>query len=310
LLFVFSCEVLTGFAASFMNTAKRAIKRMQKVFQAPAKINTSLYVVGRRDDGYHDLAMLMQAVTLFDRITLTVEPGDAVRVVCPGVVLPDGAENIVASAAQALMAAAGQAYDVTIEVDKQIPVAAGLGGGSSDAATVLVGLNEMCRFGFERDALMTIGGQLGADIPFFVFGQTAWATGTGDRLEPVGAMPTIWYVLVNPGVAVSTAWVYGNLTLTSHDDLSKLRRFPISVEELERLLYNDLESVTMQHYPVLSEVKQQLVKHGALGTLMSGSGPTIFGLFSNEETARAAAGLLDGQSGWRAYAVQPLDQKK
>jgi 4-diphosphocytidyl-2-C-methyl-D-erythritol kinase len=283
---------------------------MQKVFQAPAKINTSLYVMGRRDDGYHDLAMLMQAVTLFDRITLTVTSGDAVRVVCPGVDLPDGADNIAASAALALMAEAGQAYAVTIEIDKQIPVAAGLGGGSSDAATVLLGLNEMCRFGFERDALMSIGGQLGADIPFFVFGQTAWATGVGDRLEPVGAMPTIWYVLVNPGVEVSTSWVYENLALTSHGDLTKLRRFPISVEELERLLYNDLESVTMQHYPVLLEVKQQLANHGALGTLMSGSGPTVFGLFSSEETARATAAVLNGQSGWRAYAVQPLDQKK
>jgi 4-diphosphocytidyl-2-C-methyl-D-erythritol kinase len=283
---------------------------MQKVFQAPAKINTSLYVVGRRADGYHDLAMLMQAVTLFDRITLTVTSGDAVRVVCPGVDLPDGADNITASVARALMAEAGQAYDVTIEIDKQIPVAAGLGGGSSDAATVLVGLNEMCRFGFKRDALMAIGGQLGADIPFFVFGQTAWATGVGDRLEPVGAMPTIWYVLVNPGVAVSTAWVYGNLTLTSHDDLSKLRRFPKTVEELERLLYNDLESVTMQHYPVLLDVKQNLVDHGALGTLMSGSGPTIFGLFKGEDMARNVATQLDGQSGWRAYAVQPLDQAK
>ena len=283
---------------------------MQRVFQAPAKINQQLYVLGKRDDGYHDLAMLMQTVTLFDRISLTVEPGDGIQMVCPGLDLPEGADNIAARAAVALMDEAGQSYSVTIEIDKQIPVAAGLGGGSSDAATVLLGLNEMCRFGFDREQLMQIGGRLGADVPFFVFGKTAWATGIGDRLEPVGEMPTIWYVLVNPGVEVSTSWVYGNLALTSHDDLTKLRRFPRSVEELERLLYNDLESVTMQHYPVLLDVKQQLVDHGALGTLMSGSGSTIFGLFTNEDTARNVADQLDGQSGWRAYAVQPLDQKK
>ena len=113
----------------------------------------------------------------------------------------------------------------------------------------------------------------------------------------------------SPGVPVSTAWVYGNLALTSHGDLSKLRGFPKSVEDLGSLLSNDLESVTMKHYPVLDDVKLQLQQHGALGTLMSGSGPTIFGLFSNENAARSAASLLDGQSGWRAYAVQPLDQK-
>ena len=155
---------------------------------------------------------------------------------------------------------------------------------------------------------MLIGSRLGADVPFFVYGQTAWATGVGDRLEPVGEMPHLWYVLVNPGIAVSTAWVYGNLVLTSHGDLSKLRRFPKTVEEQVRLLRNDLESVTMQQYPVLAEVKQHLVAHGALGTLMSGSGSTVFGLFNNETVAREAAAQLDGQSGWRAYAVRPLDQ--
>ena len=280
-----------------------------KTLFAPAKINPSLYVLGKREDGYHDLAMLMQAVTLFDRITVTVKPGDAVRVVCPGVVLPDGTRNIAADAARELLARSGRSYDVLIEIDKQIPVAAGLGGGSSNAATVLTGLNEMCRFGFEREALMQIGRGLGADVPFFIDGQTAWATGVGDQLELVGEMPPVWYVLVNPGIAVSTSWVYQNLVLTSHGDLSKLRRFPKTVKELVRLLCNDLESVTMKHYPVLAEVKQHLVDNGALGTLMSGSGATVFGLFMDETAARVAADQLDGLSGWRAYAVRPLDQE-
>lgn len=275
---------------------------------APAKINPCLFVLGKREDGYHDLAMLMQTVTLFDRITLTVASGSGVCVECPGVEMPSGVDNITAQAARALLDVAGCDYSVNIKIDKQIPVAAGLGGGSSDAAAVLTGLNDLCVLGFEPEKLMQIGGRLGADVPFFVYGQTAWATGIGDRFESVGEMPSVWYVLVNPGIAVSTAWVYGNLTLTSHGDLSKLRGFPKSVEELVSLLSNDLESVTMRHYPVLDDVKLQLQQHGALGTLMSGSGPTIFGLFSNENAARSAAGLLDGQSGWRAYAVQPLDQ--
>lgn len=281
---------------------------MQKVYLAPAKINPSLHVLGRRDDGYHDLAMLMQAVTLFDRVTLAVSSGNAIRVACPGVELPDGMDNIAARAAHALMVKAGRFYDVTIEIDKQIPVAAGLGGGSSDAAAVLLGLNELCGFGFSREELMAVGSDLGADVPFFVYGQTAWATGIGDRLEPVGVMPSTWYVLVNPGVAVSTAWVYGNLALTTHGHMNKLRRFPKTVEEMVHLLHNDLESVTMKHYPVLAEVKARLEGCGALGTLMSGSGPTVFGLFLDEETARAAVEKLTEQPEWRAYAVSPLNQ--
>lgn len=280
---------------------------MKKVFNAPAKINPLLYVLGKREDGYHDLAMLMQRVSLYDRITLSVDPGDAVRVVCPGVDLPDDAENIAAAAARLLMKRAGHVYDVLIEIDKQIPVAAGLGGGSSNAATVLTGLTEMCGFAFNREELMEIGGLLGADVPFFIYGETAWATGVGDRLEPVGEMPSVWYVLVNPGIAVSTAWVYGNLVLTSHSDLSKLRRFPKTIKELAGLLHNDLESVTMKHHPTLVEVKQQLVGHGALGTLMSGSGSTIFGLFSEEDTAKIAADHLNEHPEWRAFAVRPLE---
>ncbi len=281
---------------------------MQKVLLAAAKINPILHVLRKRSDGYHDLAMLMQAVTLFDRITLNVNPGNGVEVVCPGLDLPEGADNIAARAAQALMAAADRFFDVKIEIEKRIPVAAGLGGGSSDAATVLVGMNEMCGFGFEREVLMRIGGRLGADVPFFVYGETAWATGIGDQLEPVGAMPPVWYVLVNPGIAVSTASVYGNLVLTSHGDLSRLRRFPKTIKKLASWLHNDLEGVTMKQHPVLNDIKQQLVSHGALGTLMSGSGPTVFGLFSNEEAAQTAAGLFSRESGWHAYAVQPLDQ--
>jgi 4-diphosphocytidyl-2-C-methyl-D-erythritol kinase len=283
---------------------------VEKEVLAPAKINPCLYVLGKRSDGYHDLSMMMQAVTLFDQITLSVEPGSGVHVSCPGVELPAGMNNIAAQAALSLFDFTGRTVKVNIQIDKHIPVAAGLGGGSSDAAAVLAGLNEICGFGLSRGELMQIGGRLGADVPFFLFGNTAWATGVGDQLDPVPDMPAVWYVLVNPPVAVSTAWVYGNLVLTSHDDLSRLRGFPRSIRELECLLFNDLESVTMKHYPVLVDVKQQLINNGALGTLMSGSGPTVFGLFSSQKAARAAASELDGYSGWRAYAVQPLDQKK
>jgi len=278
-------------------------------YKAPAKINTCLHVLGKRDDGYHELAMLMQPISLYDEITITCADGSGVEVHCPGVEMPADAENITALAARALMQTAGVERAVSIRVDKQIPVAAGLGGGSSDAATVLTGLNEMLELGFSVTELMRIGVTLGADVPFFVFGGAAWATGIGERLEKVDSMPALWYVLVNPGVAVSTAWVYGNLVLTSPGDADKLRRFPGTAEEFVRLLHNDLEPVTMQKYPVVGEIKQRLLESGAVGSLMSGSGPTVFGVFTSEEAAQQAAGRLADATSWRVFTVHPLGCK-
>jgi len=281
---------------------------MQKTFLAPAKINTCLHVLGKRADGYHELAMLMQPVALFDRVTIAIGSGDAIVVHCPGVALPPGADNIASRAVRTLLAHVGEKRAVEIVVDKQIPVAAGLGGGSSDAATVLSGLNELCGFGVDNATLRLLAVRLGADVPFFLYGGAAWATGIGDVLEPVPSMPSVWYVLVNPGIAVSTAWVYGNLGLTSKGDVARLREFPQTTEALVRLLHNDLESVTLAHYPEVAAVKQALAAEGALGTLMSGSGPTVFGVFATESAARAAAQQLEAVNGWRVFVTRPLDQ--
>ena len=279
---------------------------MERMFRAPAKINTCLHVLGRRADGYHELAMLMQPVSLYDEIAIGVGPGREVEVECPGVEMPAGAENIAARATRALLKAAGLERSVRIRVQKNIPVAAGLGGGSSDAATVLTGLNDMLELGLSVEALMRIGVTLGSDVPFFVFGGAAWATGIGERLEKVDFMPDLWYVLVNPGVAVSTAWVYANLRLTSQDDVAKLRRFPRTTREFVCLLHNDLEQVTMNRYPVVGEVKQRFAELGAAGSLMSGSGPTVFGVFTSEESAQNAARQLAKEPLWRVITVQPL----
>lgn len=275
-------------------------------YLAPAKINLCLHVLGRRPDGYHELAMIMQRVSLFDRLemTLTSEPG--VRVSCPGVELPPGGENIAARAARRILALAGDGRGVEIVIDKQIPVAAGLGGGSSDAAAVLMGLNDMLGLGLDSATLMAEGARLGADVPFFVFGATAWATGIGDRLEKVDDMPPLWYVLVNPGLAVSTAWVYQNLGLTSKIEAAKLPRFSRTVGGVAGLLHNDLERVTVSRYPLVATVKEELAASGAAGVLMSGSGPTVFGVFAEEAAARKAADELGRHPDWRVFVVQPV----
>ena len=279
---------------------------MRHTFLAPAKINLCLHVLGKRPDGYHDLLMLMQRITLFDRVEITVAPGQDLLIRCAGVPLPVGEENLAARAARQLLDHVGLKGQVTIAIDKQIPVAAGLGGGSSDAAAVLLGLNRMLDLGVSNEELRVLGGKLGADVPFFVLERQAWAEGVGDILEPTPGLPAVSYLLVNPGIAVSTAWVYGNLGLTGPGDVAKLRKFPKTPADLVRLLHNDLEQVTVGRYPQLAAIKAQLVGLGADGALMSGSGPTLFGLFSDPAAARRARDVLQATPENRVFLVEPL----
>jgi 4-diphosphocytidyl-2-C-methyl-D-erythritol kinase len=279
---------------------------MTRTFLAPAKINLCLHVLGKRADGYHDLAMLMQRITLYDHLTIRLVPTPGVRVQCAGLELPPGQDNIAARAARRLLELSGRSDGVEIDIRKEIPVAAGLGGGSSNAATVLMGLNEMLDLGLSKKHLMTEGVVLGADVPFFIFEETAWATGIGDVLEKSGGLPAVWYVLVNPGLAVSTAWVYGNLRLTSPRDDLKIPRFSRTVEDLVSHLHNDLEQVTVGRFPLIGEIKKRLVKLGAHGALMSGSGSTVFGIFTDKGAASVAADSLRAESDWRVFLAQPL----
>ncbi|WP_291317106.1 4-(cytidine 5'-diphospho)-2-C-methyl-D-erythritol kinase [Desulfuromonas sp.] len=281
-------------------------KERRRTFLAPAKINLCLHVLGRRTDGYHDLAMVMQRVSLYDRVELALSEHPGVRASCPGLVLPEGGENIAASAARLLLKRVGSASGVDILVEKNIPAAAGLGGGSSDAAAVLMGLNEMLGAGLTREELMAMGGELGADVPFFIFQDAAWATGVGDVLEKLPGLPPVWYVLVNPGISVSTAWVYRNLGLTSTGGVAKMPRFFRTSGELVRLLHNDLERVTIARHPQVAEIKGRLLDLGAEGSLMSGSGPTVFGVFASEGAAQGALEALGQTPGWRTFGVRPL----
>lgn len=280
---------------------------MIKTYLAPAKINLCLHVLGKRADGYHDLAMLMQRVSLYDRITLRLSTESGVRVHCAGVSLDFDQENIAARAARGLLDSAGLHTGVDIQIDKQIPVAAGLGGGSSDAATVLMALNEMLDLKLSSQELQMQGVKLGADVPFFVFGHAAWATGIGDLLQRIDDLPPVWYVLVNPGIAVSTAWAYGNLRLTSRRDDLKIPRFSRVVDSMTGVLYNDLEDVTVFHHPRIDQVKRHLTALGAAGSLMSGSGSTVFGVFAKEAEAVAAAERLQQEPEWRVFIVHPVD---
>ena len=280
---------------------------MKERLFSPAKINLCLHVLGRRPDGYHELAMLMQSLDFGDTLEmeLTDQPGEIV-VLCAGVDLPAGEENIAAKAARRMLTLSGKSVGVRIVIDKKIPVAAGLGGGSSNAATTLRGLNKLLDLQLSKEVLMTEGVKLGADVPFFLFADKAWATGIGDQLQSVPPLPPVWYVLVNPGISISTAWVYQNLGLTAPAILTKLPRFPTTIDDLVVILENDLERVTIKRYPLLAEIKEKLIKLGAKGALMSGSGSTIFGLFAEKAGAVTAAETLQRSSDWCVIITKPL----
>lgn len=279
---------------------------MKKAVYAPAKINLCLHVLGRRDDGYHDLATLMQRIDLRDRVEVAVTKGVDITAYCPQLVMPKGVDNIAVLAARLFLEHVGETRRVTITIDKHIPAAAGLGGGSSDAAAVLMALNELLGADLSCSEMMALGVRLGADVPFFLYGQTAWATGIGERLQPWPGLPPLVLVLVNPGIPVSTAWVFQNLRLTRTGATARIPRFPEGMSGLVRLLHNDLEVVTCQRHPVISTIKERLVAGGARGALMSGSGPTVFGVFDERARAEREAKSLAAETGWWVAVVNPL----
>lgn len=274
---------------------------------SPAKINLCLHVLGRRANGYHELAMAMQRVDLCDRIRIRLVAEAGIRVVCAGLDLVSGEENIAARAAGLVLAETQWAGGVEIEIDKYIPVAAGLGGGSSNAATVLLGLDQLLGLGLGQERLMVLGAQLGADVPFFVFADPAWATGIGTQLERLPALPEVAYLLINPKIAVSTASVYQSLQLTKGGELANLPRFSVVTKsDLCAALHNDLERVTLERYPLIAEIKQLLLDRGAIGALMSGSGATVFGVYNSYAEAESVAALLAKGKDWFVSAVRPV----
>lgn len=263
---------------------------MKRAFQSPAKVNLFLRVLGKRADGYHEISTLMQPVSLFDELEISVSEGEGIAVVSDSVEAPGGEENLAYKAASVFLQSTAIRRRVEIAVKKAIPVGAGLGGGSSDAATVLMALNEMAGIWLPDGALMEMAARLGSDVPFFILRGPALAGGRGEKLKRA-YLPELHYVLINPGFHVSTAWVYSSLGLTKigeNNNLLYSYEVPASWEGVVQALANDLEAVTFKQYPEISGLKEMLKGAGALGTLMSGSGPTVFGVFRSRDEAERA----------------------
>lgn len=276
---------------------------------SPAKINLRLDVLGKREDGYHEIESIMTRVSLYDELTLSVEDGEGLEVACSEAA-PSGEGNIAYRAAKSLLDIFKKPVKVKIEIKKTIPVAAGLGGGSGNAATVLMGLNEILGAGLSKEELMGIGVRLGADVPFFIFERPAIARGIGERLEMV-ELPKMWFVLVNPNIPVSTADVYKGLNqkigLTKRGFDINMSNFNIGVRGVARILHNDLEEVALKMQPEIRTVKESILSSGALGALMSGSGATVFGLFESRKGAEEAfASLSAMHKGWRVFLAENI----
>lgn len=264
--------------------------------KAHAKINLSLDVLRRRADGYHILQMIMQTIQLHDTITIEKIPS-GVEILCEAPYVPNNSLNIAYKAAEAMLLQYNIQAGVKIEISKTIPVAAGLAGGSTDAAAVLKGMNTLFDLGIEQDELMRLGKTIGADVPYCIMGGTALAEGIGEVLTKLPAPGNIPLILVKPRIGVSTAWVYKSLDLkkvTERPD-TKLLMTAIRAGDINTLalnMKNVLESVTCKRYSVIENIKKDLKRHGALGSMMSGSGPTVFGIFEDVEKADYAFNKL------------------
>lgn len=265
---------------------------MEIKLKAMAKINLGLDVLRRRSDGYHDLRMIMQTVYLYDQIEIAEKTEPGITVATNIGYLPVNEDNLVYKAAKLLMEEFGVAQGVHIRLKKYIPVAAGLAGGSSDAAAVLVGINRMFRLGLSKEELKKRGVKIGADVPYCIMRGTALAEGIGDVLTPLPAAPDMHVVLAKPPIHVSTGFVYTNLKadqLAYHPDIDA-QTDAIRAGDgyaMAKLMGNVLETVTIPAYPVIEEIKEEMKRAGALGAMMSGSGPTVFGLFDDAKKARA-----------------------
>lgn len=261
---------------------------------SPAKINLFLHVRGKRPDGYHELFSLMCCITLFDEILLRIDTGNSIQLACSHPGVPSDATNLAYRAARLFQEKLGSSRGIDIRLTKNIPVAAGLGGGSGNAASVLLALNTVCGNPFSRARLMEMGLALGADVPFFIFQKPAIATGIGDILDHFRGELPYHFLLLYPEISVSTAEIYQNLNLTLTKDEKKPTSTHLKLTRFDPAhhLTNDLETVTANKYPEIGMLKEKLLANGAIGALMSGSGPTVFGLFNDIDTAKSAKQAL------------------
>lgn len=272
---------------------------------SPAKINLFLHVSGKRPDGYHDIVSLICCVSLYDVISFDFG-GGITTVTCTDPEIPCDERNHALKAASLFLGKFRTNEGVRIHIEKNIPAGAGLGGGSSNAATVLSCLNRWFGNPFPVEEIMAMGLEIGADVPFFLYRKPALATGIGEKLKEYPLKLPYKILIVYPGFGVLTQEVYNNLNLRLTNCKNKLKKLIFVQEFHAKLLCNDLESVTVSKYPEINEAKEAILKQGAAGALMSGSGSSVFGLFLDNDSAINAGNVLSKNRRWRVFVVDTI----
>jgi 4-diphosphocytidyl-2-C-methyl-D-erythritol kinase len=281
--------------------------------RAPAKINIGLRVIAKRVDGYHSIDTIMAPVSLYDEIYITKVAQKSQRrslftVTCDNPAIPGGAENLVYRAACLILDGIDIEQPVKIHIQKKIPVGAGLGGGSSDAAATLIGLNRFFRLNHSQQHLEELGLSLGADVPFFVGGKPARARGVGERLSAIKSLPWKWAVIMYPGFPIATGWVYRNFEAKLTKPIANTSIISPLKKQFgqRRFIVNDLETVTLARYPRIKSLKRKLIAEGAAEALMSGSGTAVFGLFYSRGNAARAFTRLQKEDAVETFLVRLL----
>lgn len=286
------------------------------MLKAYAKINLGLDVLGKREDGYHEVRMIMQTIRLYDKLVMKKISNDEVIIKTNLAYLPTNENNLVYKVVQLLREEFHIKQGVYVELEKHIPVAAGLAGGSSDAATALVGMNRLFHLKLSKNDLMKRAVRLGADIPYCILGGTALSEGIGEVLTPLPNMVPAYILIAKPPISVSTKYVYEHFDMTKevdHPDIDGMIE-AINNQELVGItdrLSNVLENVTINQYPVIKEIKDLMLSYGAMNALMSGSGPTVFGVFDNLNNAKRAFSQLKLQNkAKQIYLTDIYNRKK
>jgi len=283
------------------------MKRLRII--SPAKVNLRLDILKKRQDGYHELRTIFQKISLHDTLFFTLREEKGVWIQTNHPDLPTGRSNLVFKAAHSILKRSNYKGGVLIQIKKRIPVGAGLGGGSSNAATTLYALNQMLEMGLTQEELMEIGIKIGADVPFFLYkGGAAIGSGIGERLEKI-ELPLLFYVLIYPNFEVSSRWAYQNFLLTKKEFHFNLHQLLTNPQRISSFLWNDLEEVVSHRYQEIAMMKELLLSVGALGSLMSGSGPTVFGIFSSEEASKKAKQKIKTkvkERGWEIFHAHGL----
>ncbi len=267
--------------------------------KAYGKINLGLDVLRKRPDGYHEVKMIMQMVSVYDELTFRKVSEPGIWISSNKEELPLDENNLIYKAAGLMLERLGSSQGISVTLEKNIPIAAGMAGGSTDAAATLLGLNRLLEGNISIEELLDMGVKIGADVPYCILQRTALSEGIGEVLTPLPAPPACSLLIGKPDINVSTKYVYENLhadTLKQHPDIDGMRK-AIEEQDLKGItcrMGNVLETVTVQKYPVIGEIKEAMLKAGALNALMSGSGPTVFGIFASKEQAERAEKEIAG----------------